>query len=88
MKATQKLTGAALALAAAGMLMTAGIGSAQAAEGKKVHCEGVNACKGHNDCKTAKNECKGQGACKGQGYVALTAEQCAQIGGKVEAAKK
>ena len=30
---------------------------------KLVHCSGVNSCKGHNDCKTAKNACKGQGSC-------------------------
>jgi hypothetical protein len=88
MKTTQKLTGTALAIAAAGLLMTASIGTVQAQEGKKVHCEGVNACKGLNDCKTAKNACKGQGSCKGQGFVALTKEQCTQIGGKVEGEKK
>ena len=83
MNATQKLSGIALAIAAAGMLMTTVVGTAQAEEAKKIHCEGVNACKGNNDCKTAKNECKGHGACKGQGFVAMTAEQCKKIGGTV-----
>ena len=83
MNATQKLSGIALAIAAAGMLMTTVVGTVQAEEAKKIHCEGVNACKGNNDCKTAKNECKGLGACKGQGFVAMTAEQCKKIGGTV-----
>ena len=83
MNATQKLSGIALAIAAAGMLMTTVVGTVQAEEAKNIHCEGVNACKGNNDCKTAKNECKGLGACKGQGFVAMTAEQCIKIGGTV-----
>lgn len=48
-----------------------------------VHCNDVNVCKGHNDCKTAENACKGQGACKGHGFVAVSAETCADIGGEV-----
>lgn len=42
----------------------------------KVHCYGVNECKGQADCKTATNECKGQGSCKGQGFKATTAKDC------------
>ena len=76
MTAVQKLTGIALAAAAAGMFVTAGIGSAFAAEEGKIHCEGVNACKGKSDCKTAKNACKGQNACKGKGYVSLSDKDC------------
>lgn len=79
---TSKLTGAALAILAAGALMNVGTAPAHAAEGKMVHCEGVNACKGHNDCKTATNACKGQASCKGTGFVALTSEQCEKVGGK------
>jgi len=84
---SKRITGIALAVAAAGLLLAAGTGTVQAQEGKKIHCEGVNACKGHNDCKTAKNACKGQGSCKGQGFVAMTKEQCESIGGKVEGSK-
>ena len=74
MKTTQKLTGAALAMAAAGLLMSATVTTVSAAEGKTVHCEGVNACKGHNDCKSAKNACKGLGECKGTGHVDMSKE--------------
>lgn len=71
----KKLTGVALATAAAGMFaMTAA--SPVAAQGAKIHCEGVNACKGHSDCKGAKNECKGHNACKGQGFVSMTKDDC------------
>jgi hypothetical protein len=52
---------------------------AEAAE--TVKCYGANACKGHNDCKTADNACKGQGGCKGKGFVAIPASTCADVGG-------
>ena len=76
MNAVKKLTGIALAAAAAGMFVTAGIGSAFAAEEGKIQCEGVNACKSKSDCKTAKNACKGQNACKGNGYVSMSDKDC------------
>ena len=67
MNKIQKLTGIAIAAAAAGVFSTVTVGSAFAADEAKVHCAGVNACKGQNDCKGAKNACKGQGACAGNG---------------------
>ena len=71
----KKLTGVALATAAAGMfaITAAGPVSAQAA---MVKCEGVNACKGQGDCKGAKNACKGQGSCKGQGFKEMSQADC------------
>src|ERR1700690_2996775 len=63
MNKIQKLTGIAIAAAAAGVFSTVTVGSAFAADEAKVHCAGVNACKGQNDCKGAKNACKGQGSC-------------------------
>jgi len=53
----------------------------------KVHCGGVNACKGQSGCMTAKNACAGQNGCKGEGYIELTAEDCQAKGGKVIAEK-
>ena len=47
-----------------------------------IHCTGVNACKGHSDCKTANNSCAGHNACKGQGFVTLSPSVCEQVGGK------
>jgi len=71
----KKLTGIALATAAAGMfaMTAAGPVFAQAA---KVKCEGVNACKGQGGCKGAKNSCKGQNACKGQGFTEMSQADC------------
>ena len=48
-----------------------------------VHCNGVNICKGHNDCGTANNDCAGHASCKGTGFVATTAKSCADVGGTV-----
>ena len=70
-----KLTGIALATAAAGMFAVTAAGpvSAQAA---KVKCEGVNGCKGQGDCKGAKNACKGQASCKGEGFKEMSQADC------------
>jgi hypothetical protein len=88
----KKLTGAALAFAAAAL---AGCGStAKTSDGDAmvstattatdmIHCYSVNKCKGHNDCKAANNACKGQGSCKGSGFVAMPSKSCADIGGTV-----
>ena len=46
-----------------------------------IHCYGVNACKGLNDCKTAANACKGQADCKGHGFKATKASECLSQGG-------
>lgn len=77
MSAARKMTGVALAAAAAGMFMTVGVATtASAAEAGKVHCEGVNACKGKADCKTASNACKGMNSCKGKGFMIMTQAEC------------
>ncbi len=82
---TQKKTGIALALAAAGMMgaSVALVTPSVSVAGSNVHCYGVNICKGHNDCKTAKNACTGKASCKGQGYVKMSAKACADVGGTV-----
>jgi len=72
-------TAAVVALSAAAP--TAPVFAAQGAA--KVHCYGVNSCKGTSDCKTAKNECRGQNECKGQGFKELTAKQCKAEGGSL-----
>ncbi|MGP0011133.1 MULTISPECIES: BufA2 family periplasmic bufferin-type metallophore [Pseudomonas] len=73
--------GAALALAAATMF--AGVVTQASAADAQVHCYGVNACKGQNDCKTKDHACKGMGSCKGQGFKAMTKSACDKAGGKV-----
>lgn len=77
-------SGAALAAAALSLAMT-GIAVAPVhAEEAKVHCVGVNSCKGQSECKTANSSCKGLNACKGQGFLSMTKADCDAAGGKVE----
>ena len=54
------------------------------ADEAKVHCVGVNSCKGQSECKTASSSCKGQNACKGQGFLSMTKADCETAGGTVE----
>jgi uncharacterized membrane protein len=78
-----KSKGAAIALAAAGLLGCSAYGnSAQVASASTdVKCFGVNKCKGFNDCKTSVNSCKGHGSCKGQGFVSMPQSSCDHLGG-------
>ncbi|MCK4871035.1 MAG: hypothetical protein KAS93_08000 [Gammaproteobacteria bacterium] len=83
----KKTTGTTLAIAAAAMFAAAPM-SVMAAGDKgsseaKVHCYGVNKCKGHNDCKTDKNACKGHASCKGHGFISMSQHACDETGGKV-----
>ena len=88
MSTAKKISGIALATAAAGLFATAGVAPVMAAKHEgMVHCLGVNGCKGKSDCATASSACKGQNACKGKGFVAMSAADCKAKGGKVEAKK-
>ena len=49
----------------------------------KVHCTGVNECKGKGECASASNSCAGSNSCKGKGVVMMSAEDCKAKGGKV-----
>lgn len=88
----KKLTGAALAMAAATLVGCSSVGSdgsssasaASAGTTDLVHCYDVNVCKGHNDCKTADNACAGHAECKGTGFVAMPSKSCSDVGGKVK----
>lgn len=79
-KSAIAVASAAAALFAMGTTVTS---TAQAAD-MPVKCAGLNSCKGHSDCKTAKNECKGMNSCKGMGWNAkATAQECTSAGGTV-----
>ncbi|MFT5113669.1 MAG: hypothetical protein ACI8P9_003000 [Parasphingorhabdus sp.] len=82
MSSMKKITGLAIATAAAGMFALA-VPLSSAVAGEEVQCTGVNACKGHSSCKTASSSCKGQNSCKGQGFVAVSADACEQLGGSM-----
>lgn len=49
----------------------------------KVHCAGINSCKGQGSCSGAKNSCAGANSCKGQGWVDATAKECKDKKGTV-----
>ena len=75
MNRARKATGIAIAAAAASLFAVAAAPVVNA-QGAKVECHGVNACKGQSECKTAKTECKGHNACKGQGYKEMSKAEC------------
>ena len=85
MTAMRKTSGVVVAAAAAALFAAgvAGTNSARA-DDAKVHCVGLNACKGQGSCKQASHSCKGQNACKGQGWVESSANECTAKGGKIE----
>jgi hypothetical protein len=72
-----KTPGAIIAAAAAVLFGGGLIGTAVGGEEAKIHCDGVNACKGQSACKSANNACKGQNSCKGKGFLEMTAKECA-----------
>jgi hypothetical protein len=72
---SKSVSGAAIATAAALLFSVVSI-SIAAADEAKVHCDGVNSCKGQSACKSAKNSCKGQNSCKGEGFKELTQQDC------------
>jgi hypothetical protein len=82
-----QLASAAAALAFSAMTIAApspsGSSGKAIAAGDKVHCYGINSCKGQADCKTANNACKGQGSCKGQGFKGVAAAECLKDGGTI-----
>ena len=74
--------GAFIAAMAAGLFSASAPLVASAADSDKVHCQGVNACKGKSGCHTASNACAGQNGCKGKGWVEMTEKECKAKGGK------
>ena len=86
MSIQKKTVGVTLATAAAALFITGASMTAAptAAKADGVKCMGINSCKGHGSCKTAKNDCKGHNACKGQGWVSVgSAADCTAKGGTV-----
>jgi hypothetical protein len=83
----KKTAGIAMAMAAAGMFSMAPMSAtlADSDHEHKVHCYGINSCKGKNDCKSASNSCKGKSSCKGKGFLNVSSkEECAEKGGKIK----
>ena len=89
MNQTSKLSGVALAAAAATLFIAGCASEGSSAPAKTadagtvmVKCYGANACKGQAECKTADNSCKGQNACKGKGFVTMTEKACLEHFGR------
>jgi len=78
--------GAVIATAVAGMFLARGAlaESGTTKTEAKVHCEGVNACKGQGACGGAAHDCAGKNECKGKGWVEMSADECKAKGGTVE----
>jgi uncharacterized membrane protein len=77
-----KASKAVLAASVAGLLAAvgaAGTNPAQAAEGDKVPCYGVNKCQGTGACGGKGHSCHGQNACAGQGYLEIDKDTCLKI---------
>ncbi len=90
MNQAKKLSGVALASAAAALLLT-GMTATVATAGEQVaevKCSGINSCKGKSACGTATTACAGQNSCKGQGWLKTSAKDCADKGGTVLGEKK
>ena len=82
--ASRKTNTLVLASAVAGLMAMNGLGApsaATAAEEGKVHCYGVNKCKGTGACGGKGHSCAGQNACKGQGFLELSKEECLKMEG-------
>ena len=83
-----KMKGAIIAAAVASLFVARGAladhHEGEAKEAKKVHCHGVNECKGHGKCGTATHDCAGKNACKGKGWISLSSDECKSRGGEVK----
>ena len=80
--------GVAVATAAALLFGTGLISTAVAGSDAKIHCTGVNSCKGQSACASANNACKGQNSCKGQGFLEMSQKECQAAQDKMKAAGK
>ena len=84
-----KMGGAAVAVAAAGLFLSGCASTGQSggdmsmADSSSVHCNGVNSCKGKTACKSANNDCKGKNSCKGHGWLKTSKTDCEAKGGTV-----
>ena len=86
MNTAKKLSGIALASAAATLLLAGTTSVNAAAHAKKpaeVKCSGINSCKGTSACATATSACAGQNSCKGVGWIKASKADCDAKGGTV-----
>lgn len=94
MPSQKKVSGIALAIAAAAAFFAMPVGSF-AQEGNTtsdetsssvdtIACYGINSCKGQTACKTTGNQCKGLNSCKGKGMsITESNKSCTDQGGSI-----
>jgi len=83
------MKGVAIAGALATLLAPAVAFAGKAGQGKAVHCNGTNDCKGKGNCKGSSHDCKGKNDCKGQSFTSeKSAKDCTEKGGTVAKAEK
>jgi hypothetical protein len=78
--------GMLIAASAAALLATTALkagDSSAAAKTAKVHCAGINTCKGTGECSGDGHGCAGMNTCKGKGWVTVTPAECSKKKGKV-----
>jgi hypothetical protein len=85
MTAKNAMRGSMIAAMAAGMFLSALPATSSAGDAAKVHCQGVNSCKGQGACNSASNSCAGKNSCKGKGWIELSAKDCKAKRGTVAA---
>ena len=93
MNSVKKLSGIALASAAATLLLSGCGGNSTDTTSKKaaasdtkiaeIKCSGINSCKGKGACASATHACAGQNSCKGKGWVKASKADCDAKGGTV-----
>ena len=84
------MNGKTIAMTVAGLLLAVAPRVGQAddkTKEAKVHCGGINSCKGKGACAGASNGCSGKNACKGKGWTEATAKECKDKKGTVMADK-
>lgn len=79
---TNASAGALIAAMAAGFFTAGTTATTQAADGDKVQCHGINACKGKSACHAKDHACAGRNACKGKGWLPSTEKECKAKGGR------
>jgi hypothetical protein len=80
--------GKAIAMTVAGLLLAVAPNLGHAddkTKDAKVHCSGINSCKGKGACSGASNGCAGQNSCKGKGWIDVSAKECKDKKGTVVA---
>jgi hypothetical protein len=83
MNTAKKISGVALAAAAATMFAIAPM-NASAGAHSAGKCIGGNSCKGSSACATATTGCAGQNSCEGKGWIKTTKAECEEKGGEFE----